>query len=182
MEVDLLAVVQKFPLEPSNIPPFFTFDVTHLSQSVRLNDAAPLNIFSILVTLETSHLETSPLNDDAEANMRSMSVTFDTFHLERSPLNVDADLNMYAMVVAFDTSHLERSPLNLSETFCASNKFFISVTVETSQDPIGPFEPLVQSKSDAFRHPAMAYWSSALDLGVKAGGVCIFNGVTWMFS
>ena len=40
----------------------------------------------------------------------------------------------------------------------------MSVTVDTSQDPIGPCGPLEQS-ADSFRHSTMAAWSSALDLG-----------------
>ena len=45
------------------------------------------------------------------------------------------------------------------------NIWSISVTAETSQDPIGPRGPLEQSL-DSGRHPPMAAWSSALDFGV----------------
>ena len=107
-------------------------------------------------TLDTSHLERSPSNDDAEANMPSILVTLDTSHFERSPLNDDAWKNMTLMVVTLDTSHLEMSPLNLvaSGTFQPNNKF-ISVTAETSQDPIDPRGPMRQL-GDSSRHSTMA--------------------------
>ena len=44
----------------------------------------------------------------------------------------------------------------------------MSVTDETSQNPIGPCGPLEQSKSDVFRHSAMAALSSLFDLGAQA--------------
>ena len=101
--------------------------------------------------------------------MKPMLVTFDTSHFERSPLNDDASQNMLVIVVTLDMSHLEMSPLNLSvpETTLESNTSFISVTAETSQDPIGPCVPLEQSV-DAFMHSAMAAWSFAVDLGGQA--------------
>ena len=67
------------------------------------------------------------------------------------------------MVVTRDTSHLEMSP----ETFDESKTSFMSVTPETTQEPIGPCEPLEQPKSDAFMHAAMTAWSSAFDLGAN---------------
>ena len=114
----------------------------------------------------------SPLNDVALVNILAIVVTFDTSHFETSPLNDVALLNILVIVVTFDTSHLEMSPLNLSAPgrgayFASTNNPLISVTAETSQDPIGPYVPLVQSKSDAFRHAAMAALSSALDLGAQ---------------
>ena len=42
----------------------------------------------------------------------------------------------------------------------------ISVTAETSQDPIGPCEPLEQSV-ESFRHSTMAAWSSTLDFAAN---------------
>ena len=73
---------------------------------------------------------------------------------------------MTYMLVTLDTSHLEMSPLNLSvpETTVESNTSFMSVTAETSQDPIGPCGPLEQSV-DSCRHSLMAARSSALDSG-----------------
>ena len=56
-------------------------------QSVWLNDTALENMLSMLVTLETSHLEMSMLNKFANMNVRLMSVTLDTSHLEMSRLN-----------------------------------------------------------------------------------------------
>ena len=44
------------------------------------------------------------------------------------------------------------------------NKPSISVTPETSQDPIGPCGPLEQS-GESSRHSLIAAWSFALDLG-----------------
>ena len=77
--------------ELSNIPSLFAVDVNHAPQSVCVKDDAPENISSMLVTLDTSHLETSPLNKLALWNMKPISVTLDTSHLERSPLNDDAE-------------------------------------------------------------------------------------------
>ena len=69
-------------------------------------------------------------------------------------------------VVTLDTSHLEMSPLNLSAPRTASglNNSFISVTAETSHDPIGPCGPLEQSE-DSFRHFRKAAWRFSLDFG-----------------
>ena len=89
VEVVALAV-QMRPGEPSNIPFFCAVEVLHVPQRVCAKDDAPLNIMSILVTLNTRHCEISTLNDDAPANMPSMFVTLDTSHLEMSPLKDDA--------------------------------------------------------------------------------------------
>ena len=99
--------------------------------------------------------------------MLRISVTLDTSHLERSPLNDDAPVNMPFMLVTLDTSHLEMSPLkdDAAETSHVSNKLFMSVTAETSQDPIGPCGPLEQSVGDSWRHSLMVALSSALDFG-----------------
>ena len=86
----LILSAQIRPGEPSNIRYLSAVEVTHAPQSVCAKDDAPENISSILVTLETSHLERSLLNDLAEKNMSSMLVTLDTSHLDRSPLNDDA--------------------------------------------------------------------------------------------
>ena len=65
--------------------------------------------------------------------------TRDTSHFEISPSNDDAEESMYAMVVTLDTSHLEMSPVNLSDPGTRLyNNQLVSVTAETSQDPIGP--------------------------------------------
>ena len=74
---------------------------------------------------------------------------------------------MYSMVVTRDTSQLEISPLNSSvpETTSKSNKLFISVTPDTSQDPVGPCGPLEQSL-DSFRQYTIAAKSSAFDFTV----------------
>ena len=68
MVVEVLAVgMQIRPDESSNIPSFFAFlEVYHAPHSVCAKDDAPENIFAMLITLRTSHLEMSPLNDDAE--------------------------------------------------------------------------------------------------------------------
>jgi len=72
------------------MPSFCALDFCHAPQRVWENALAPLNMRSMLVTLDTSHFERSPLNDFADWNMPSMVVTLDTSHLERSPLNDDA--------------------------------------------------------------------------------------------
>ena len=101
--------------------------------------------------------------------MDSMVVTLDTSHPERSLLNDDAEWNMESMLATLDTSHLEISLLNddAAGTISLLNKLFMSVTAETSHDPICPCGPLEQSE-DSFRHSRMAAWSSALDFGVHS--------------
>ena len=91
MEAVLLLVAQIRPDEPSNIPSLSAVEVNHAPQSVCEKDDAPENIFPMLVTLDTSHLEMSALNDDAEVNIPSISVTLDTFQLDVSPLNDRAE-------------------------------------------------------------------------------------------
>ena len=91
----------------------------------------------------------------------------DTSHFEMSPLNDDTDANVARMLATLDTSHLDISPLNLfapgtGMCFSSTNKLSISVTAETSHDPIGPCTPLEQSL-DSGRHFTMAPWSSGLD-------------------
>ena len=67
VEVLVLVVVHIPPDEPSNIPSLSAAaEVGHTPQSVCVKDEAPKNMCSMLVTLDTSHLERSPLNDDAE--------------------------------------------------------------------------------------------------------------------
>ena len=125
----------------------------------------------MLVTPDTSHLEMSLLNDDAKENMPNMSVTLDTSHLEMSLLNDDAEANMRTMVITLDTSHLEMSPVNSVAPEIATKCLFkknqlISITAETSQDPIGPSRLLEQS-ADFCRHSLMAAWSSSFDFGFQ---------------
>ena len=66
VEVVVLVAVQIRPEEPWNIPYLSAVEVNHAPQSVCAKDDAPKNICSILVTLDTSHLERSRLNDVAE--------------------------------------------------------------------------------------------------------------------
>ena len=98
----------------------------------------------MLVALDTSHLEISLLNDDASANMAFMLVTLDTSHFERSPLNNDAE-----------------------EPARVPNDELMSVTADTSQDPIGPYRPLEQSVGESLRHSAMAALISSLEFGAQ---------------
>ena len=106
---DVHAVRAIDPGEPSNMSLLLAFELTHSTpQSFWSNNAASVNILSILVTLDTSHLERSPLKDVLE-NIPAMSVTLDTSHLERSPLNDVASMNIPAMLATFETSHFERS-------------------------------------------------------------------------
>ena len=62
----LILFAHSRPEEPSNIPSLSAVEVSHAPQSVCLKDEVPANVFFILVTLDTSHLEISLLNDDAE--------------------------------------------------------------------------------------------------------------------
>ena len=74
------------PGDPSNMRFLVAFEWTQTApQSCCLNDVALMNISSMLVTLDTSHLEMSPLNDVAPANIQFIFVTLDTSHFERSP-------------------------------------------------------------------------------------------------
>ena len=56
-------VVQIRPDEPSNIPSLYAVEVLHVPQSVWPNDDASANMSSMVITLDTSHLDMSPLND-----------------------------------------------------------------------------------------------------------------------
>ena len=90
---------------------------------------------------------------------------------------------MYAMVVTLDTSHLEMTPVNLFALGTTSwlNNWLISVTAETSHDPIAPCRPLEQVvDSDSRRHFLMADWSSALDFGFHPVLWGMIAGVTWL--
>ena len=69
---------------------------------------------------------------------------------------------MACMTVTLDTSHLKMSPLNDD---APSNMLFMSVTSDTSQDPIGPRKPVAQSV-DSLRQSAMASLSSFSDPAV----------------
>merc|ERR1719174_3024027 len=144
-----------------------TLDTSHLEMSP-LKDNTPASMPSMLVTLDTSHLEMSPLNNDASNNMRCILVTLDTSHLEMSPLNDDALKNILCILVTLDTSHFERSPLKScapSTGFpdSSTNNLLMSVTAETSQDPIGFDRPLAPSTGDISSVSAMASLSPALD-------------------
>ena len=66
------------------------------------------------------------------------------------------------MFVTLFTSHLERSPLNFDDW----NMYGMSVTLDTSQSPIKPFGPLVQSLA-CFKHSAIASLSCCTDDGLK---------------
>ena len=105
-------LLQIFPDEPSNIAVLSALEVNHAPQSVWEKDDAEENMRTILVTLDTFHLDMSLLNEVAESNMSSIVVTLDTSHLEMSLLKDDASANMSSMLVTEDTSHLEMSPLN----------------------------------------------------------------------
>ena len=101
--------------------------------------------------------------------MSFMLVTLDTSHFEMSASNDAALLNMECISVTLDTSHLERSPLNLFAAemglcFEWNNHSLMSVTPETSHDPIGPCG-LSEQSEDSFRHSPRAAWNSDLDFG-----------------
>ena len=65
VEVTVVLAVQRRPDESLNIPSLSAVEVIHTPQSVCAKDDAPENISSMLITLDTFHLERSPLNDDA---------------------------------------------------------------------------------------------------------------------
>ena len=65
VEVTVVLAVQRRPGESLNIPSLSAVEVIHAPQSVCAKDDAPENISSMLITLDTFHLERSPLNDDA---------------------------------------------------------------------------------------------------------------------
>ena len=68
------------------------------------------------------------------------------------------------MFVTLDTCQNEMSPLN---DVAEANNELMSVTADTSQDPIGPCSPLEQSE-DSLRHCVIAAFSSVLDFGANA--------------
>ena len=80
---------------------------------------------------------------------------------------------MSVMLVTADTSHFDRSWLK----YCArKNILLMSVTADTSHDPIGPFGPAGQSPEyhggpgcdDRLKHATAAALSSALFWGANA--------------
>ena len=82
-------------------------------------------------------------------------------------------------MATLDTSQLEMSPVNsfalgTGLRFASKKSQLMSVTVETSQDPIGPCGPLEQ-RVDSFKHAVMAAWNSALDAGAHAVVEYIFR-------
>ena len=143
--VDGLAlVVHICPDESSNIPSFFADEVGQAPQRVCAKDNAPENIASMVVTLETSHLETSLLKDVAEANILAMLVTLETSHLDISPLNNDAKENMFLMLVTLETSHLASSLLNDDAD---RNINAMLVTLDTSHLEMSPLNFAATSRS-----------------------------------
>ena len=101
-----------------------------------------------------------------------MSVTLDTSHLETSPSNDAAARNIAAVVVTLDTSQFEMSPLN---TALLENMRLMSVMLDTSQFAIGPFSLGWYGPSKQFpfgycsRHSSTAALSFFLDCGENAG-------------
>ena len=177
------------PGEFLNMSVIVALEWTHASpQRVWLNDVASLNMYSILVTLDTSHFEMSPLNDSAPWNMRYILLTRDTSHFEMSPLNDCALKNMYSILVTRDTTHCEMFPLNDSapwniarilltrdtfhfemsplNDFAYQNIAHMSVTRDTSHSPMRPLCPPEQSPSDdTWRQFSTALLRSLLDAG-----------------
>ena len=99
------------PNDPANMALLLAFEWTQAEpQSFRVNNVAPKNMLSMLLTLDTSHFEMSVLNDLESWNILGMLVTFDTSHFEMSLLNDVAPWNIPDMYRTFDTSHCEMSP------------------------------------------------------------------------
>ena len=68
--------------------------------------------------------------------------------------------------VTLDTSHFEMLPLNAA--LALLNVKDMSVTVDTSQSPIGGYGPLAQSPTgDIFQHLKTAVFNSALLRGLN---------------
>ena len=89
------AVCDIEPEESSNIRVLVAFECTQAApQSCCLKDFAPMNMWSMLVTLDTSHIEMSPLNNSVLVNMLFMLPTLDTFQFEISPSNNFAPMNI----------------------------------------------------------------------------------------
>ena len=66
MGADVHAVRDIDPGDPVNMLSLLAFELTQSSPQIFfLKDVAKRNISSMLVTLDTSHLEISPVNDDA---------------------------------------------------------------------------------------------------------------------
>ena len=102
------------PDEPANMSVDLAIEWTQAApQSFRLNDSAPQNMESMLLTRDTSQCAMSPLNELAERNISGMLVTRDTSHLERSLFNDVAQWNIADISLTFDTSHLELSLIHI---------------------------------------------------------------------
>ena len=65
----LVLMSQICPDEPRNMSSLFAVDELHMPQSTCEKDDADANMFSMVITFDTSHLAMSLLNDDAERNM-----------------------------------------------------------------------------------------------------------------
>ena len=100
-----------------------------------------MNILLIPVTCDTSHFEISPLNDAATVNIPVMSLTLDVDHFDMSPLK-----------------------------FVIANMWFISVILDTSHLPIGPYSPFEQRPIGArLRHALIALLRFLENRGEKTG-------------
>jgi len=110
-----------------------TLDTSHALMS-ELKAYAALNMFPMVVTSPTSHLERLRLNglqSHRPPNILYMSVTLPTFQSARSlAVKLEAELNMFRMLVTLDVSHREMSWLN--ELF-SLNRLSMFVTCDTSQ-------------------------------------------------
>ena len=169
------AVLDIDPNEPSNITVFFAVEWTHAyPQSFRVNNIAPRNMESMLVTLDTSQREMSQLNEIADRNISGILVTLETSHYEMSLLNAFAQCSIPDMSLTFDTSHFEMSPRN---NFSVENNCLMSVTFDTSHSLIRPCRWVGQLPfGNNVMHAFTALLSSTLDRGknaTRAGGVCV---------
>ena len=81
-----------------------------------------MNILSMLVTLDTSHLEMSQLNELASRNIPCMLTTLDTSQSEISALNDLASINIKLISVTLDTSHPPIDPYELREQSPSGDK------------------------------------------------------------
>ena len=148
-----------FPCELLNMFVWSAIETAQWPHRVCEKALALRNISSIVVTLDTFHLEISPLKAWEFSNMPSIVFTLDTSHLEISPLKLYASENIYRIDIARETSHLEISLLKVS----TDNIKSIVTTFDTSQSPIGPFG----QSPDPFGHALMALTRSLLPTGLK---------------
>ena len=123
-----------------NNPPGITNEGVDQPVMSRSNATASTNMFSMVVTEETSQLSKGWLKAVAPWNIYPMLVTEDTFQLFSGWLNTLAPPNIYSMFVTEDTSHREMSTLKSRLAMKSSRMFVIPAVFHAaiSRVSIGP--------------------------------------------